>query len=155
VELAGAAVEDGEPNEEIFLLLREALTLLVSNDDQRLLRTFEIRLLRIAGYLLELYRCLVCRSALEWINELAISPARGGMICPKCRNRVQDTLAISLESLEYLRSVLIGEFPKSVMIPLPPPHDDQLQEVLKICIAYFLGKSLRSISFLKRLEWGI
>jgi DNA repair protein RecO (recombination protein O) len=154
VELAGAAVEDAEPSEEIYLLLRDALTLLVSHDDPKLLRTFEIRLLRIAGYLLELYRCLVCRSAIEKRVELSISPAKGGLVCSRCRERASDRLSISLESLTYLRSVLVGGLQESLVIPLPPPYSDELQEILKVCIAYFLGKSLRSSAFLTRCEQG-
>ncbi len=152
VELAGAAVEDGEPNEEIFILLRDSLTLLASHDDPRLLRTFEIRLLRIVGYLLELYRCLICRSLLGQTDGLAISPGKGGLICANCRPRVQDSLAVSLESVEYLRLVLVGRLPESLTIPLSRPHDLGLEEVLKICIAYFLGKNLRSAAFLNRFE---
>ncbi len=154
VELAGGAVEEGDPNEEIFNLLRDTLTLLVSYDDPRLLRTFEIRLLRIVGYLLELYRCLVCRSLLRQTNELVVSPAQGGLVCPNCRPRVQDSLAISSESVAYLRSVLVGGLQESLSIPLPPPHDRTLQELLKVCIAYFLGKNLRSAPFLNPLERG-
>ena len=154
VELAGAAVEDAEPNEEIFLLLRDALTLLVSHDDARLLRTYEIRLLRIAGYLLELYRCLVCRSILQEGGEMAISPARGGLICAKCQAKAQDKLPISFESLTYLRSVLVGGLETSLTAPLPSPHSHDLQELLRVCIAYFLGKNLRSILFLNSVEQG-
>ena len=155
VELAGAAVEDEEPNEEIFLLLRDALTMLVSHDDPRLLRAFEIRLLRIMGYLLELYRCLVCHLAIEKSDGFAISPARGGLICPTCRVRVQDSLPISMESLEYLRFVLIGGLEKSLTVSLQSDHGHDLQEMLRIFIAYYLGKHLRSISFINRFEHGI
>jgi DNA repair protein RecO (recombination protein O) len=155
VELAGAAVEDEEPNEEIFILLRDALTLLVSHDDPRLLRTFEIRLLRIAGYLLELYRCLVCRTALRQTDGLAVSPSRGGLVCPNCRPRVQDSLAIASESVKYLRLVLQGALRESLAIPLAPPHIGDLEEVLKVCTAYFLGKNLRSASFLSHFQRGI
>ncbi len=154
VELAGAAVEDGEPNEEIFILLRDALILLVSHDDPRLLRTFEIRLLRLVGYLLELYRCLVCRSLLEQTDGLAISPARGGLVCQNCRAKLHDGLPISLESICYLRSVLQGGLQDSLHIPLSSPHGGALEEVLAVCIAYFLGKHLRSSTFLRRFEQG-
>jgi DNA repair protein RecO (recombination protein O) len=154
VELASAAVEDAEPNEEIFLLLRDALTLLVSQDDPKILRTVEIRLLRIAGYLLELYRCLVCRSPVDPEAELAISPGKGGLVCSKCRERAPDRLAISLESLTYLRSVLLGGLQESLNSPLPPPYADELQGVLKVCIAYFLGKTPRSSAFLTLCEQG-
>ncbi len=152
VELAGAAVEDAEPNEEIFLLLRDALALLVSHDDPRLLRTFEIRLLRIAGYLLELYRCLVCRSPLEQTIELAISPARGGLVCPKCQVRLQDKISISSESVNYLRSVLVGGLEISLTTALALPHGHDLQEALRVCTAYFLGRNLRSTAFLNSFE---
>lgn len=152
VELAGAAVEEAEPNEEIFLLLRDALRLLVFHDDPRLLRSFEIRLLRIVGYLLELYRCLVCRSLLEPSTESAISPTHGGLICSRCHPRVQDSLPISLESLGFLRSVLHGGLERSFTTPLSPSQLTGLQEVLRVCIGHFFGKRLRSIAFLNLVE---
>ncbi|MDE2484457.1 MAG: DNA repair protein RecO [candidate division NC10 bacterium] len=152
VELAGASVEEGEPNEEIFLLLRDALRLLVLYDEPRLLRSFEIRLLRIVGYLLELYRCLVCRSVLGHGTEPAISPIRGGLVCSRCLSRASDTLPISLESLGFLRSVLHGGLEQSLASPLAHPHITNLQEVLRVCISHFFGKRLRSTAFLSLVE---
>jgi DNA repair protein RecO (recombination protein O) len=155
VELAAGAVEDGEPNEEIFLLLRDALAFLVAHDDLRLLRTFEIRLLRIAGYLLELYRCLSCRVLLDQADDLVISLSKGGLVCSRCQARVQDKLPISRESLAYLRSVLVGGLDTSLAAPLQPPHDHDVRELLRTCIAYFLGKTPRSLAFVNRFEQGI
>ncbi|NJD69732.1 MAG: DNA repair protein RecO [Candidatus Methylomirabilota bacterium] len=152
VELAGASVEDGEVNEEIFLLLRDALTLLVLHDDPRLLRAFEIRLLRIVGYLLELYRCLVCRSALGTGAEPAISPTRGGLVCPGCLPRAPDGISIWLGSLGFLRESLHDNLKRSLALPLAPPHATNLQEVLRACIAHFFGKRLRSLAFLSLVE---
>lgn len=152
VELAGVSIEEGESSEEIFLLLRDALTLLALHDDSRLLRSFEIRLLKIVGYLLELYRCLVCRSVLESIAEPAISPTRGGLVCSRCLSRAPDNLPISLESLGFLRSVLHGGLEQSLTSPLSHPHLASLQEVLRVCIAHFFGKRLRSVAFLGLVE---
>jgi DNA repair protein RecO (recombination protein O) len=152
VELAGASIEEGESSEEIFLLLRDALTLLVLHDEPQLLRAFEIRLLRIAGYLLELYRCLVCRSVLEDSKRPAISPARGGLVCSRCVSRAPDNLPISLESLEFLRSVLPGGLEQSLALPLAHPHTTNLQEILRVCIAHFFGKRLRSVAFLALVD---
>ncbi|MBI2883714.1 MAG: DNA repair protein RecO [Candidatus Methylomirabilis oxyfera] len=152
VELAGASVEEGEPNEEIFLLLRDALTLLVLHDAPRLVRSFEIRLLRIVGYLLELYRCLVCRSVLEHGAASAISPTRGGLVCVRCLPRAPDNMPISVESLGFLRSALHGGLEQSLASPLPHPHTTNLQEVLKVCITHFFGKRLRSVAFLTLVE---
>jgi DNA repair protein RecO (recombination protein O) len=152
VELAAGAVEDGESNEEIFLLLRDALGLLVAHDDARLLRTFEIRLLRIAGYLLELYRCLICRVLLDQANGLAISLSKGGLVCVRCQSQVQDKVPISWESLAFLRSVLRGELDMLLATSLPPPHNHDLRELLRVCIVNFLGKTPRSLAFVNRLE---
>jgi DNA repair protein RecO (recombination protein O) len=152
VELTGASVEEGEPNEEIFLLLRDALTLLVLHDEPRLLRSFEIRLLRIVGYLLELYRCLVCRSMLGPDTAPAISPSRGGLVCSRCLSRAPDSLPISADSLGFLRSVLHGGLEQSLASPLTHPHTTNLQEVLRVCIAHFFGKRLRSVAFLALVE---
>ncbi len=152
VELAGASVEDGESNEEIFLLLRDALTLLVLHDEPRLVRSFEIRLLRIVGYLLELYRCLVCRSVLEQGAASAISPTRGGLVCFRCLPRAPDHMSISPESLGFLRLALHGGLEQSLASPLSHPHTSNLQEVLKVCITHFFGKRLRSVAFLSLVE---
>jgi len=152
VELAGASIEEGESNEEIFLLLRDVLTLLVLHDEPRLLRSFEIRLLRIVGYLLELYRCLVCRSALGDDADSAISPTRGGLVCSECLSRAPDSVPISFESLAFLRAILHGGLEQSLAVPLAEPHVTNLQEVLRVCITHFFGKRLRSAAFLSLVE---
>ncbi|PWB79856.1 MAG: DNA repair protein RecO [Candidatus Methylomirabilota bacterium] len=152
VELAGASIEEGESNEEIFLLLRDALTLLVAHDEPRLLRSFEIRLLRIVGYLLELYRCLVCRSVPGPGTQPAISPTRGGLVCSHCLSRAPDGLPVTVESLGFLRSALHGGLDQTLVAPLAHPHTDNLQEVLRVCVTHFFGKRLRSVAFLSLVE---
>lgn len=152
VELAGASVEEGESNEEIFLLLRDALTLLVAHDEPRLLRSFEIRLLRIGGYLLELYRCLVCRSVPGPDTQSAISPTRGGLVCSTCVSRAPDSVPISSDSLGFLRLVLHGGLEQALAVPLAQPHTTNLQEVLRVCVTHFFGKRLRSVAFLSLVD---
>jgi DNA repair protein RecO (recombination protein O) len=154
VELGGAAVEEAEPNEEIFLLLREALLSLAQRDDVRLLRAFEIRLLKLAGYLLELYRCLICRAALVGVERAVLSPSKGGLVCSRCQASVQEQVAVSAESIAFLRSVVIGDLGGSLAAVLSPPGERELQIALQACIAYFLGTRLRTIRFLSHMEQG-
>ncbi|MBI3990347.1 MAG: DNA repair protein RecO [candidate division NC10 bacterium] len=152
VELVDLAVEEGEANEELFSLLLQALRLLAQGVDPALLqRAFEIRLLKLLGYLPELRSCVLCRTPLSGAEPLMLSPSQGGLLCQDCRQEGGDGLLISPPSLAFLKGVLRMEFATLARIGLSPEAKAELVQVLRAWLFYFLGRGLRSADFLSRL----
>ncbi len=153
IELVAAAVPDEEPNEELFLLLCSSLSLLekVSSPDL-LLRVYEIHLLKILGYLPELHHCLLCKAPTPPAAGLGLSPRHGGLICPSCQPHARDCLPLSPPSLAFLLSVLRSDIALILKIPEDTSINRELESCLGSCLAYFLGKTIRSRDFLARIS---
>ncbi len=153
IELASAAVPDEEPNEDLYSLLSHSLHLLTQvPSPDLLLRAFEIHLLRILGYLPELHHCLLCKAPTPPAAGLGLSPHHGGLICPSCQPQARDSLPLSPPSLAFLLSVLRSDICLTLKIPEDSSIKGELNSCLGSCIAYFLGKTIRSKDFLTQLS---
>jgi len=153
LELTDASVEEGEVNEELFFLLLQALRSLAAGREPALLhRAFEIRLLKILGYLPELRSCVLCRISLPGSGTLALSPSQGGLLCPECQPGVRDSSLLSRASLTFLWEALRTDFVAFIEVKPPQEVGVELAELLRGYLSYFLGRSFRSVDFLARLS---
>lgn len=167
LELIEVSMEEGEANEELFSLLLSALRLLnLGKEPAALHRAFEIRLLKILGYLPELERCVLCKTSPERfvgaVHEppLQLSPSQGGLLCHRCSSTVRDGLPLSPPSLAFLRQALQVDLHLLNPTGLSPAQKEELQSILRACLLYFLGRTLRTADFLSRLNlevggWGL
>ena len=156
LELIEVSMEEGEANEELFSLLFSALRLLNTGQEPAALhRAFEIRLLP------EIKWCVLCRTSPEKFvgavreTPLQLSPSQGGLLCPSCRPEVRDGLPVSLSSLAFLRQALQVELHLLNPAGLSPAQKEELKEILQACLLYFLGRTLRTVDFLGRLNLGV
>lgn len=84
-ELVDTFLMEGNGNRAIYNLLLNSLLWLERADNQDLLmRWFEMRLLECSGYMPELVHCVECREWLEPADHLFACDA-GGALCPNCR----------------------------------------------------------------------
>lgn len=162
LELIEVSMEEGEANEELFSLLLSALRLLTFGQEPAPLhRAFEIRLLKILGYLPELERCTLCKAVPEPVGgtvrelSLQMSPSQGGLLCHRCSSTVRDGLPLSPLSLAFLRQALQVDLHLLHPLEFSPAQKEELQSILRACLFYFLGRTLRTADFLGRLHLGI
>lgn len=147
-ELAGVVGVEGEGSEELFSLLRNALqTLNREGEPTNLLRAFEIRLLKILGYLPELYKCVRCRGDLPSDGAQSFSLADGGLLCLLCRKEAIETMPLSPPALAFLRGVLQGRAGFS-RPSLEPKSAEALKTLLQTFLEMKLGRKIRAARFL-------
>lgn len=147
-ELAGAAGVEGEGSEELFRLLLTALQALNRAEEPTpLLRAFEIRLLKVLGYLPELYRCVRCQGELPSDGAQSFSLADGGLLCLSCRQQAIETLPLPPLALGFLRGVLQGRGDFS-RLGLEPESAEALRTLLQTFLEMKLGRRIRSARLL-------
>jgi DNA repair protein RecO (recombination protein O) len=146
-ELAGIAGVEGEGSEELFTLIVGALGGLdAGKEPSLLLRTFEIRLLKILGYLPELHKCVKCRGVLPDGNQ-SFGLNEGGLLCPACRAEALESMPASPVGLEFLRRALWGDM-GSHQVSLGPEVSGELRSLLQTFLEFKLGRRIRSARFL-------
>lgn len=86
LELTDRMVREREAGPDTYELVRDAIALIEQSDAEAgVLRAFELHLLRLTGYEPELDRCRRCATAVTSGTTMYVHPARGGVLCLRCR----------------------------------------------------------------------
>ncbi len=147
-ELVDRFLPAGLEQPQVYYLLLHALHRLVEGDGEAAVRHFEVQLLGMLGYSPELHYCLGCRVALE--QGASFAPARGGLLCPRCRGSEAVSRPVSTTCLQAIRRLAeteIGAGPK-----LAPEVLDELRGLLRSYITYLLERDVSSARFLDSIR---
>lgn len=155
-ELLDGFGSEASPNPELYQLALDLLAALGPDSDERTgdglpLRYFELHLLRHSGLLPELYHCVECRREIA-PDEHRYSPNMGGVLCLSCNPDGAHVRPLSLRALKVLRLMHRGSVGKVASLAVNPSLSAELQGVLSNTVRYWLGKEIRSNSFLEHLH---
>ena len=115
------------------------------------LRYFEFHLLRLTGMLPELYQCVECRTDVA-PDAHRFSVNLGGVLCPSCSPPEAWVRPLSLRAMKVLRLMHRGSLANASAVGLNPALAAELRSILTGSVRYWLGKDVRSHSFLERLQ---
>jgi len=159
-ELADAFTGERDENRPLYDLLVDAFGWLSEAAEEEggpgdtlplLARYYELHLLSLVGYQPQLFVCVGCREQLEpQVNY--ISPAEGGVLCPRCGYDRVGTRELSLNALKVLRFLQTREWETCRLLRLTPASLAEVEQVMYDYITYYLERRLKSIDFLHRLR---
>ena len=115
------------------------------------LRYFEFHLLRLTGMLPELYQCVECRTVVA-PDAHRFSVNLGGVLCPNCSPAEAWVRPLSLRAMKVLRLMHRGSLANANALVINPALAAELRSILIGSVRYWLGKDVRSNSFLERLQ---
>ena len=138
-----------EKRPEILTLLLQQLEMLHKGEDiEKLIRIFEIRLLKLLGYCPQLEKCLFCLNS-PMSLKVGFIPSMGGIVCPDCfRKKRVPFFVISQGSLNFLRRAIKLQLTKTTRLQLTSYSKKELQNLLHYFIVYYLEKEIHSYRFL-------
>ena len=147
-ELIDVSTEDRQPAPELFSLFDSALEALNGAGGEpgpaMVLRHFEMSLLTLSGYALQLEQCAHCGGPLPAGNG-SFNARAGGLVCIPC-SATRHTLKIGSAACDYLRGLMDQE-------PLPDAAPDaatqqDLERLLHLHLTTCLGREIKSYPFL-------
>lgn len=143
---------DEAPNAPMYALTTQTLAALAAEDNPvMVVRAFEVRLLGIAGYRPQLYRCLHCESAIApGANRFSVK--LGGVLCPLCHCADGGAIGISNDALKLFRNLQTNEAAVLRLKSIPSGVAAELEQVLQAYLIYRLESRPRSIAVLHRLQ---
>ncbi|MBI4201509.1 MAG: DNA repair protein RecO [Chloroflexi bacterium] len=143
------------PNPPAYTSFLEALQALESPADHDLvLRSFELRLLDLCGFLPQLARCVQCEEPVLPGGHF-LSPAAGGVLCPACKPSYGDALPISVDALKVVRYLAANSLSSSLLVNVRLPLHRELAALMSSLLRYTLERELRSTAFLRAIaqQW--
>ena len=151
-EMVDGFGSESNPNPELFELALNTLQALGRDPDGDMaLRFFELHLLEVSGMLPELYCCVECRKELS-PRDHRFSPNAGGVLCPECTPADAHLRPLSLRALKVLRLMNRGQIEDSTGLDVDEALARELKSLLSATVGYWLGKEIRTNSFLEQLR---
>ena len=152
VELIDQFTADNVENYPLFQLLLETMhNLCQGNNNELVLRYFELHLLNLVGYRPQLQQCVSCRSPLKAITN-SFSPSAGGVLCPSCRQSQILTYPLSVNALKVLRFLQSNNYDTCSRLKMSPELSQELEGVMRNYIKYLLEREVKSVAWLDTLR---
>lgn len=147
-ELLDRFTEERSENFTLYRLLLDTLRRLERNEHSDLaLRFLEMGLLTQLGYRPELGRCVVCASDLA-AETHAWAPSVGGVVCARCRPRVDVVRPLSVNALKLLRLLQGERFQDVARVRVGPELLEEVERHLRDAVRFALERDVRSAAFL-------
>ncbi|MFH1416614.1 MAG: DNA repair protein RecO [Elusimicrobiota bacterium] len=131
---------DEDPDQVIYRFFSEVLDDIESCEPASSAWLFFFRLLKCAGYRLDLFKCCQCGN--KELDEMVFSSPSGGILCADCRSDAKDRISVSEETLKSVRML-------SPHYPLAAAAEKQISLIVEKFIKYQFEKELRSLGFLE------
>jgi len=155
IELINQFTADHVENNSLFQLLLETMHQLSQTDDNELvLRYFELHLLSEVGYRPQLQQCISCHLPLKVVTN-TFSPIDGGMLCPKCSRRRSLTYPLSVNAIKALSLLQNNDYDTAGKLEMTPELSRELDEVLSHYLEYLLEREVKSAVWLDTLRGQI
>ena len=143
--------EEGE-NVALYRLLADTLERLCSEPDPAfVVRYYEIRLLDLVGFRPQLSQCVGCGKPILPEDQY-FSAAHGGIVCPKCSEKVPGVRAITVAAVRFLRHMQRSSYPAAARLSLKESVDHELEHLMQHYFTYLLERGLNTPAFLSLID---
>jgi DNA repair protein RecO (recombination protein O) len=149
IELLDKFTPEEAENKPMYELLAHALGWLSQTNNLPLTtRYYELQLLGMAGYQLELFRCVVNGETIKAEDQF-FSPEDGGVVCTVCGQTRQGVFPISLNALKVLRFMMRSPYDALRELKISADVQAELERLTQRTITFYLEQQLKSADFLK------
>lgn len=147
LELVDAIMPSEEKNEHIYQLLLRYLNTLEDTDDvNKLVHVFQIKILLLSGFRPFLDSCVVCQAKIS--PKMHFSMKLGGLICENCYSNDNTATHVSRGTIASLVHIEKNAWEDILRLKLTALTQKELKFILNNFLVYHLEKHLKATRFL-------
>ena len=151
-ELVNQFTADHIENYPLFqLLLATMEQLCLANNQELVLRYFELNLLDRVGYRPQLRECVACHQSLTPTTN-SFSPGAGGMLCPECAPNQPWSYPLSVNAQKVLRLFQNSDYHTASKVKIDTGLARELEKVMSDYLKYLLEREIKSAAWLAELR---
>jgi DNA repair protein RecO (recombination protein O) len=153
VEITDGLIGEREENRLVFRHLKDGLTHLEEQATSlTFLTSFELKLLKLAGYQPWLESCRRCGRERQdrWASRWHFSPRDGGILCESCSRMRKEIFSLSAATLEILTN--LQEERRSPDISLSTGVVKEIRSVVIRFIEFHMEREIKSAAFLHQFS---
>jgi DNA repair protein RecO (recombination protein O) len=147
LELVDIVMPPEHPNKRVYHLMTDFLgSLETISDIDRLVHTFQVKMLLLSGFRPHIDACIKCGKKVE--ENARFSLRSGGLICLSCPTNETNFTMISKGTIASILHIEQSDWAKSLRLGLTRGVRKELKYILNNFLVYHLGKNIRSAKYL-------
>ena len=151
-ELVDGFAVEASPNPPLYNLFLETLrSVQDAPEDNEPVLKFQLEMLRVNGFMPELYSCVECRNNVEPAKHRFVV-SLGGVICTDCASKREGATPLSLPALKTLRHFHRNGDADASRVRISPDLYEEVRAVLDRAIRYWLDRDVRSRRFVVQVQ---
>lgn len=147
LELVDTVMPSEHPNKKVYRLMLDYLQELETTEDiDKLVHIFQIKILLLSGFRPHVEACVKCRKTIG--GKARFSLKSGGLICPECPTHETDFTTISKGTIASMLHIEQNEWLKSLRLGLTKTVRKELKYILNNFLVYHLGRKIKTAKYL-------
>lgn len=154
MELISAIMPAEDKNEDIFNLVLECLAeLAITNNPDKIMTIFKIKLLALSGFKPHFDSCVSCGSRI--LGQSKFSLLLGGLLCSSCYTKDSSSRTIFRGTVASILHIERNDFRSNLNLGMNPQIKRELNLILNAFLNFHLEKELKSQKVLSKLEVAV
>lgn len=150
VELIGAIMPPEDKNEEIFdLALTGLKELELSNNPDKIMTIFKIKILALSGFKPHFDSCVSC--GFRILGQSKFSLVLGGLLCQSCYRKDLSARSIFRGTVASILHIEKNDFKNNLNLGMNPQIKKELELILNSFINFHLERELKSQKVLNKM----
>ncbi|MCF6158234.1 MAG: DNA repair protein RecO [wastewater metagenome] len=112
------------------------------------LLAFEIKMLKILGYLPELRHCVHCKNNIQYISRTYFSAKEGGVICNECQEMLKGGILVPVGAVLIARRLADFNIQRMDRVKIQSSICIEIEKMLRYYIVFILNKKLNSWKYM-------
>ena len=151
-ELVEGFATEGGTDQALYSLFLDTLRFLEKSPEVDLaLPFFELHLLKVSGFMPQLYRCVECWEKVPG-TDLRFSVDLGGVLCTRCIPTVARITPLSLQAMKVLRFFDQSQLSALINLRVSGSLFRELRALLDGSVRYWLDREVQAKGFVEHLQ---
>ncbi|MEP9412170.1 MAG: DNA repair protein RecO [Candidatus Brocadia sp.] len=149
-ELVNEFTEENDTGEQLFDIFVSTLVGMSMDVDATVrLLAFEIKMLKILGYLPEWGCCVNCKNSIPQISEIHFHAKEGGALCRRCQVKFKNGIIVPAGAIRIAGRLADINLQKIGRVKIQLPICIEIEKMLRYYINFILNKELNSWKYIK------
>jgi len=154
IELSDKFTYEDGPNPSLYRLIIETMWHLAADQPVFIvIHYYEIRLLDILGFRPQLFQCVICQEEIQAIDQY-FSALHGGVVCPNCAHKSEDSRRISMDALKYLRHFQRSTYQQALAANPDESTENEVEGIMQWYLTFLLERNINSQAFIREVRKG-
>jgi len=150
MELVAAVMAVEDKNEEVFNLTLTCIQeLAATNNPDKIMTIFKIKMLALSGFKPHFDSCISCGDRI--LGQSKFSMSLGGLLCPSCFQKDMSSRLIFRGTVATILHIEKNDFRNNLNLGLNPDIKKELDIILNAFINFHLERELKSQKVLNKL----